>query len=274
MAATAAKAALQTDTLNLTDGTKMDLTRLPEIDDNTWSEVRAYLERNPVIAKNLQSVAKDADAIRSWLQTQAIAEHYNKELGKEDGGMQAKMKALEQDPELAPMLEKIKTEGLEAALKACGDDELMVKISQKMGGIPPELVNVLKKLDETSLTVHEACKKGDVNAVKVYLTKKRPVDDKDPGGITGLGFAIGADKPEVVKLLIESHANPHVVDSKDNSGLHYAAGYGRVELVQFLLAGKANVNKANGDGQTPLAVATHNNQRTTMQILQQHGARA
>jgi hypothetical protein len=273
MAAPAAKMP-SIDTLNLNDGTKMDLTRLPEVDDETWGEVRKYLEGNPLIAKNLQSVAKDATAIRSWLQTQAIAEHYNKELSKQDSSMQARMKALEEDPELKPTLEKIKTDGLEAALAACGDEELMVKISQKMGGIPPELINVLKKLDETSLTLHEACKKGDVTAVKAYLDKKRPVDDKDPGGITGLGFAIGADKPEVVKLLIEAHANPHVVDSKENSGLHYAAGYGRVELVKFLVAGKANVNKANGDGQTPLAVANQNSQQSAIDILKAAGATA
>jgi len=262
------------ETLNLSDGTKMDLTRLPNIDDATWGEVRAYLEGNPEAARNLQNVAKDAPSIRNWLQTQAMAEHYQRELSKEGGGMQAKMKQLAEDPEFAPVIEKIKTDGLEAALKASGDAELMRKWSQKMGGIPPELINVLRKLEEQSLTLHEACKRGDVTAVKAYLDKKGPVDEKDARGITGLGFAIGAGKPGVVKLLVEAHANPHVVDSKGNSGLHYAAGYGRTELVKFLLAGKANVNKANQAGQTPLAVATQNKVQTTMQLLQGAGAKA
>ena len=31
----------------------------------------------------------------------------------------------------------------------------MLKISQKMGGLPTELQPVLKKIDETALTLHE-----------------------------------------------------------------------------------------------------------------------
>ena len=57
---------------------------------------------------------------------------------------------------------------------------------------------------------------------------------KDYKGITALGYAIGANRIAVVKLLLDSRANPYAVDSSGNSGLHYAAGYGRKELLESL----------------------------------------
>ena len=50
-----------------------------------------------------------------------------------------------------------------------------------------------------------------------------------------MGYAIGANRIAVVKLLLDSRANPYAVDSSGNSGLHYAAGYGRKELLEYLL---------------------------------------
>ena len=49
-----------------------------------------------------------------------------------------------------------------------------------------------------------------------------------------MGYAIGANRIAVVKLLLDSRANPYAVDSSGNSGLHYAAGYGRKELLESL----------------------------------------
>merc|ERR1711988_597927 len=140
------------------------------------------------------------------------------------------------------------------------DEELMLKISQKMGGLPQELAPKLKKIDETPLNLHEAAKNGDLKAVNEYLAKKQPLDGQDQKGITPLGYAIGANRIAVVKLLLDNRANPFAVDAAGNSGLHYAAGYGRKELVEYLLKIGANVSRTNANGQTPLAVATTNRQ--------------
>merc|ERR1719277_1446864 len=101
----------------------MEITRIPNVDDATWAEVKAYVEGNPDTAKALQKFAKDPDAMRGWLQTQAIAEHYNTKLSGGDQPVQDRIKALEQDPELAPILEDIKKNGLEAAMKHYQDEE-------------------------------------------------------------------------------------------------------------------------------------------------------
>ena len=72
------------ETLNISDGTTMQITRLPDIDDETWAEVKKYVETNPDTAKAMQNFAKNPDAMRGWLQTQAIAEHYSTKLSNGD----------------------------------------------------------------------------------------------------------------------------------------------------------------------------------------------
>eukprot|EP00439_Symbiodinium_sp_Y106_P001330 s5074_g1.t1 len=303
---------MATETLKISDGTTMEICRLPDVDDETWAEVRAYVEGNPETAKSLKSFAKNPDAMRGWLQTQAIAEHYSNKMASGDTPVQDKVKSLEKDPELASIFEDIKKNGMEAVMKYYQDEDLMLKISQKMGGLPSELQPVLRKIEDTSLTLHEAAKKGDLAAVQQFLDKNKPLDAQDFKGITPLGYAIGAlheaakkgdlaavqqfldkNKPldaqdfkgitplgyaiganriAVVKKLMDSRANPYAVDSSGNSGLHYAAGYGRRELVEYLLKVGANVSQPNVQGMTPLAVATQNKQEATMQILKAHGA--
>merc|ERR1719343_335789 len=267
-------AAPETETLNISDGTTITMARVPGVDDATWAEVRTYLEGNPEVAKSLQKFAKNPDAMRGWLQTQAIAEHYQKKMKEEgDSGATAeRVKALEQDPELAPIFEEIKKNGLEAAMKHCENEEPMLKVSQKMGGVPQDLQGTLTKIEEASLSVHEAAKNGDLKAVQEYMAKGQPLDAQDHKGITPLGYAIGANKIAVVKLLLDKRANAYAVDATGNSGLHYAAGYGRKELLEYLLKTGMTVSQANSQGQTPLTVATQNRQEACIQVLKAHGA--
>ena len=105
------------ETLNISDGTTMQITRLPDIDDETWAEVKKYVETNPDTAKAMQNFAKNPDAMRGWLQTHAIAEHYSTKLSNGDTPVQDKVKSLESDAELGPIFEDIKKNGLEAAMK-------------------------------------------------------------------------------------------------------------------------------------------------------------
>merc|ERR1711972_866670 len=188
-------------------------------------------------------------------------------------GAQDKLKGLADDPDLASVFEDIKKNGMEAMMKYYQDEELMLKISKKMGGLPQELAPALKKIDETPLNIHEAAKNGDLKAVNEFLAKKQPLDAQDQKGITPLGYAIGANRIAVVKLLLDSRANPFSVDSTGNSGLHYAAGYGRKELVEYLLKTGGSVTQANAQGLKPLDVATTNKHEAVIAVLKAHGAR-
>jgi len=270
----AAAAAPATETLQLGDGSSLDITRIPDVDDETWTQVKEYLIGNPETAKQIQGIGRNPEAMRGWLQTKVIAQHYQQQMEAQSGPMGDRMKALSDDPELAPIFEDLKKNGMEAIMKHCNDEELMLKISRKMGGLPQELIPKLKQIDETPMTLHEAAKMGDLKAVQGFLEKGRPLDVQDSKGITALGYAIGANRIAVVKLLLDNRANPFSVDAQGNSGVHYAAGYGRKELLEYLLKTGCAVQQSNSQGQTPLAVATGNKQQACIELLRARGATA
>eukprot|EP00419_Tripos_fusus_P005264 CAMPEP_0172681082 /NCGR_PEP_ID=MMETSP1074-20121228/17214_1 /TAXON_ID=2916 /ORGANISM="Ceratium fusus, Strain PA161109" /LENGTH=265 /DNA_ID=CAMNT_0013499531 /DNA_START=16 /DNA_END=810 /DNA_ORIENTATION=- len=263
----AAAATLSTENIRLSDGTTMDITKVPNVDDETWSQVKDYLVTNPDTAKTIQGFGRNPDAMRGWLQTQAIVEHYQRKLEANDSTTTERMKELEKDSELAPIFEDIKKNGLEALMKHCQDEDIMLKFSRKMGGLPSELMPKFKQIEEAPMTLHEAAKNGDLKEVQQFLERGRPLDVQDVKGITALGYAIGSNKIAVVKLLLDSRANPFAVDSVGNSGLHYAAGYGRKELLEYLLKTGCGPQQQNSQGQTPLAVATMNKQEACIGIL-------
>jgi hypothetical protein len=258
--------------VKLGDGTEISIAKVPGVDDATWGEVKEYLSSNPDVAKKLQGFSKNPEAMRGWLQTQAMADFYQKKLDAKDQTTQDRMKALESDPELAAVFEDIKKNGLEAAMKHYQDEELMLKISKKMGGLPEELKPAMQKIEETPLNIHEAAKNGDLKAVQEFLEKKQPLDAQDQKGITPLGYAIGANRIAVVKLLLDNRANPFAVDSSGNSGLHYAAGYGRKELCEYLLKTGTSVAQPNAQGRKPIDVARQNKHDAVVELLKSHGA--
>merc|ERR1719401_2149356 len=120
----------QKETLKIKDGTTMEITRLPQVDDATWAEVKTYLEGNPEVAKHLQKFASNPDALRGWLQTQVIHAHFTKQC-KEDPATEEKLKALASDPEMQPIVEAIKKDGLQGIMQYCNDEKMMLSISAK-----------------------------------------------------------------------------------------------------------------------------------------------
>jgi hypothetical protein len=267
-----AAAVASPEVVRLGDGCQVNLARVPGVDDATWGEVKEFLQSNPDMAKKLQSFSKDPEAMRGWLQTQAMADFYQRKLDQKDDAVQGKMRALEQDAELAPIIEDIKKNGMEAVMKHYQNEELMLKFSKAMGGVPCELQPALAKINDTPLSLHEAAKSGDLKSVQEYLDKKKSLDAQDHKGITALGYAVGANRIAVVKLLLDSRANPFAVDSSGNSALHYAAGYGRKELVEYLLKTGSGHSQANSQGRRPLDVATQNRHDSVVQVLKAHGA--
>jgi ankyrin repeat protein len=250
----------------------MELARMPEVEDSTWDAIKNYLQKNPEVAKSLKILPESSEDIRGWLQTQAMAEHYNLNLVHDDANAGRRLRMLEQDPELAQIFEDIRTQGVDAALRYCSDDALMLKITDKMGTAHGEPKH--QGDEDIPVSLHEACKTRNVEAVQGYLRKQLPsIDVKDGRGITPIGYAIGGYCVEIVRLLLDNRADPHLVDYNSNSGLHYASGYGHQELVQLLLDNGADANKYNSEGQTPLRVASVNKHASVMKILKDYGGR-
>merc|ERR1712013_516893 len=166
-----------------------------------------------------------------------------------------------------------------ASQKYMNTEQLMLKISKKMGGIPADVKPALTNLRKTPLTPWESCKMGATKAVDEWLadpvTKEQPdgVDDKDHKGITALAYAVGADRLPIVKSLVGKKADVGNCDTNGNTAVHYAAGYGRKEVLDYLLGVKGDANKKNSDGKTPLDLAIKNNQAATQKALEAKGGK-
>merc|ERR1712078_701316 len=74
------------------------------------------------------------DSIKNFLQSQVLAANVSED------GQQEKMKALQEDPAFKPMFDDIKQNGPDVVMKYLGDEALMRKLSQKLGGITPEII--------------------------------------------------------------------------------------------------------------------------------------
>merc|ERR1711937_63480 len=175
--------------------------------------------------------------------------------------------------ELKPMFDEIKEKGPDVLMKYLQNEDLMRKISQKLGGITPEMTKQLMMIQETSVSLHDAAGKGDLQKINDFLKDGKDVNGKDFKGVTPLGYAVGHDQLSVVKVLIDAKANMNEVDSAGNGAVHFAAGYGRVKVLEHLLARGANASKVNQMGLTPLGAAKQNNHQQAVAILQRHGAK-
>lgn len=120
----------------------------------------------------------------------------------------------------------------------------------------------------------EACRAGDLRAVKAHLDGNPRLATARHAGTTGLHAA--AAHPEVLRLLLERGADPNVRDEGDNAlALHFAAGHGPLESVRILLDAGSDVQGA-GDvhalDTVGWATVFAEARRDVVELLVQHGA--
>jgi Fe-S cluster biosynthesis and repair protein YggX len=273
-----------TSKISLGNGSTVEMTRNEGVPDAIWNDVVKFVKENqkavkanPQIVKllsehpeqvpMLMKFTNDSDSIKNFLQSQVLAANVSQD------GQQEKMQQLQEDPELKPMFDDIKANGPDVLMKYLQDENIMRKVSQKLGGINPEMMKQLTAINESSVSLHDAAKRGDLQKMQEFLADGKDVNAKDFKGVTALGYAVGHDQLSTVKVLIDAKANINDVDSTGNSAVHFAAGYGRVKVLEHLLARGANASKVNQQGQTPMAVAQQNKQQQAVALLQRHGAK-
>jgi len=273
-----------TSKISLGDGSTVELTRNEGVPDAIWNDVvkfvkenGAAVKKNPQIVKllsehpeqvpMLMKFTNDAGSIKNFLESQLLAANVSGE------GHQEKMKKLEEDPEFKTMFDDIKKNGPDVVMKYLGDEEMMRKVSQKLGGISPEMTKQLMMIQESSVSLHDAAGKGDLKKIQEFLEAGKDVNGRDFKGVTPLGYAVGHDQLSAVKVLIDAKANVDEVDSAGNGAVHFAAGYGRLKVLEHLLARGAGASKVNQMGLTPMGAAQQNNQAQAVALLQRHGAK-
>ncbi|XP_074831656.1 E3 ubiquitin-protein ligase MIB2 isoform X2 [Carettochelys insculpta] len=138
------------------------------------------------------------------------------------------------------------------------------------------LISILEKLlsqktesDHPGRLVTEA---AHGNAAKVEdLVQKYPdkVDVKNQGR-TALQVAAHLGQVEVVKILLQAHANIDLRDEEGDAALHYAAFGNQAEVVRVLVSQGANADLLNNTKCTALYVAVSKGYTEIVQILCEH----
>ncbi len=121
-------------------------------------------------------------------------------------------------------------------------------------------------------TLHKACEKGNIEAVKQFLADGADVNAKDDayGGLTPL--YVVATK-EIAELLIAEGADVNPKDDCESTPLHSASTLGHKEVAELLIAKGAEVNAKEDDGRTPLDWANEANHPKITDLLRKHGGK-
>ena len=76
---------------------------------------------------------------------------------------------------------------------------------------------------------------------------------------------------EQVKSLLQNGTNPNLIYNT-NTALTYAARDGFIEIARLLIVNGANINWIDGEGVTPLILASFKNHLEIVELLLNHGA--
>ena len=125
--------------------------------------------------------------------------------------------------------------------------------------------NIFKK------TLHKACVKGDIEAVKQFLGDGVDVNAKDEDGWTPLHLAASDGHKEVVELFIDKGVDVNAKDEDSWTPLHSAVqSLGHREVTELLIAAGADVNAKSENGGAPLDITIS---AEISAILRKHGGK-
>ncbi len=121
-----------------------------------------------------------------------------------------------------------------------------------------------------------ACAMGMTDRVAKFIADDPEwIVRRTPDGWTALHFAAFFGQPEVARLLLDKGADPLARSENSNRNLpiHAAAAARQAEVVRMLLAAGTPANATQEKGYTALHSAAQANDRATMDILLEYGAR-
>lgn len=166
----------------------------------------------------------------------------------------------QEDPELKPMFEAVKTGGMPALMKMMNDKTFLSKIGEKMAdvippdaGAPPPTAASIPTQPPEITNILDAAKYGDIEAIEDFVAIGK-TDDKDDSGRNALHYAVGFNQPEAVQVLLDNKMDVNATDKYGNTGLHFAAGYAREDIARMLLKAGADGKVKNSEGDSPLGM--------------------
>jgi uncharacterized protein len=127
-----------------------------------------------------------------------------------------------------------------------------------------------------SLTLHEACAAGVLDAVKEIIGARgsKTIDAHAQDGFTPLALACFFGHPEIAAYLVDQGANVNLAakNPMQVAPLHAATAARQAAIVRLLIAAGADVNQPQHQGWRPLHAAAQNGDAETVKLLLEHGA--
>ena len=146
--------------------------------------------------------------------------------------------------------------------------ELMTKELMKRGANP-----WANEVDPDGAILQYAVLNDNVSVAKILLEKGANVVAKDFAGNTPLlnAASYSGKSPEIAMLLIEYHADVHVVDTDKKTCLHLAMDNDNAELVGSLVKRGVSVRAEDKNGWTPLHEAAYYGSEKSAEVLLNNG---
>ena len=124
----------------------------------------------------------------------------------------------------------------------------------------------------TGITLVDAVKLGNREAVQALLAKRTEVNQPEPDGTTALHWAVRANDSETVSLLLRAGAKVSAANRYGVKPLTLAAINGHAGIIEKLLKAGADPNTATSEGETVLLTASRTGNVDSVKALIAHGA--
>ncbi|XP_062935968.1 transient receptor potential cation channel subfamily A member 1 [Cynocephalus volans] len=152
--------------------------------------------------------------------------------------------------------------------------EIVLKFGEEHGYSRQTHINFVNNGRASPL--HMAVQSGDLEMIKMCLDNGAHIDLMENGKCTALHFAATQGATEIVKLMISSYSGNsdivNVADGNQETLLHRASLFDHHELAEYLISMGADINSTDGEGRSPLILATASASWNIVNLLLSKGA--
>ena len=128
----------------------------------------------------------------------------------------------------------------------------------------PEVINSVDENNSTPLIL--ACYRGNIEVAKFLIKYVKDINYGSDMG-TALMASTYKNQNQLVKLLLESKANPNTTDANGTTALSLAVQFKNVELVKLLLKFNADKTLKDNKGKTAFEYAVFSNNEEIINLL-------